>query len=224
MLIVLNNKCNLNKDEFILYQKELDNINSKHNLILCPSNIYLSQVYLRKFILGTQNVSPFQNGAYTGEISSTQLKSLNVKYSIVGHSERRNYFNEDNELIKKKLESLLKFDITPILCIGEKNKSERDEILLEQLEIMQELEGKEKIVIAYEPIWAIGSGITPTIDEIEKVIFLIKNKFPNNKIIYGGSVDENSIINLKSKLIDGYLIGGLSLYPKRLNQFLKYLD
>lgn len=224
MIVVLNNKCNFNREQFFNYQKQLEKITSNHILVLCPSNIYLGDFSLENFSLGVQNVSPYEEGAYTGEISASQLKSLGVSYALVGHSERRLYFGETERDVKNKIETLLSYGITPILCIGQMNKQEGMRIVENQLQILKSIERSEQVIIAYEPVWAIGTGEVPTIEEVEKVVSLIKEKFPHHSIIYGGSVNENNIYNLKSSLLDGYLLGGLSLKPNGLQQFLNRLD
>ena len=224
MLVVLNNKCNFNLDEYLDYQNKLKNFNFKNDIVLCPSSIYLSNFELENVFLGSQNVSPFNDGAYTGEVSARQLKSLNVKYCLVGHSERRVYFKENNEIMKNKIEQLLENEIIPIYCVGELEKNSDNNELDKELKILKEIHNNEKIIIAYEPLWAIGTGIQPNINELEKIIKLIKEKFPNNKVLYGGSVNENSIVNLKSELIDGYLLGGVSLHPDRISMLLSKLD
>ncbi len=224
MLVVLNNKCNFNLDEYLDYQNKLKNLNFKNDIVLCPSSVYLSNFELENVFLGSQNVSPFNDGAYTGEVSARQLKSLNVKYCLIGHSERRVYFKENNEIMKNKIEQLLENEIIPIYCVGELEKNSDNNELDEELKILEEIRNNEKIIIAYEPLWAIGTGIQPNINELEKIIKLIKEKFPNNKVLYGGSVNEDSIVNLKSELIDGYLLGGVSLYPDRISMLLSKLD
>lgn len=224
MLVVLNNKCNFNLDEYLDYQNKLKNLNFKNDIVLCPSSVYLSNFELENVFLGSQNVSPFNDGAYTGEVSARQLKSLNVKYCLVGHSERRVYFKENNEIMKNKIEQLLENEIIPIYCVGELEKNSDNNELDEELKILEEIRNNEKIIIAYEPLWAIGTGIQPNINELEKIIKLIKEKFPNNKVLYGGSVNEDSIVNLKSKLIDGYLLGGVSLHLDRVSMLLSKLD
>lgn len=224
MLVVLNNKCNFTLNEFVEYQKKLKSINTKHKLILCPSNIYISKFELENIFLGAQNVSAFDNGAYTGEVSAVQLKSLDVKYSLVGHSERRVYFKEDNNSIKNKIEMLLKNNIVPIYCIGELSKKANNSEIIKELEILKQVNDSDKIIIAYEPLWAIGTGMQPNINELENIIKLIKSQFPNNKVLYGGSVNEKNITNLKSNLIDGYLLGGISLHPDRINSLLSKLN
>lgn len=230
MIVVLNNKCNLLKDEFIKYQSKLATIESKSTLVLCPSDIYLSKFYLNNFKLGSQNVSSYYEGAYTGEVSATQLKDLDVKYCIVGHSERRKYQHETNIDINKKLEMLLDNGIIPILCVGE-NENEKKEnmtivkVINEIRDAFKDIDETRNVIIAYEPIWAIGTGKTPSKEEIENVLKEIKSDYPENTLLYGGSVTEKNIDTLKdSTYIDGYLLGGLSLKVDNLKEFLQHLD
>ncbi len=230
MIIVLNNKCNLLTDEFIKYQSKLSTIESNHNLILCPSSLYLTKFYLNNFSLGSQNVSSYYEGAYTGEISASQLQTLNVKYCIVGHSERRKYQKETNQDINLKISMLLDNGITPILCVGE-NKNEKEEnmttikIMNEIKDALVDIDDYNKVIIAYEPIWAIGTGVTPTAVEIDNVLMQIKKDYPENPLLYGGSVNEKNIEELnESNYIDGYLLGGLSLKVEQFKDFLSKLE
>ena len=231
MIVVLNNKCNLNKEEFKYYINNINKIDTNHTLILCPSFPNIS-LFSSNFIkLGSQNVSSENNGAYTGEVSAEQLKSFDVNYCIVGHSERRINQKEKNEEIHKKINKLLEQDICPILCIGETEEERMDgleeKIVLEELDFaLQGLKTEEieKIIVAYEPIWSIGTGLTPTNYQIDTIINFIKDKYPQNKVLYGGSVNEVNLDELKKcTTIDGYLIGSLSLNPSQLNTFVKKL-
>ena len=225
MIVALNNKSNLDKNEFISYLDNLKKINTNSTLILCPT--YLNIPLVDGILLGSQNVSKTDDGAFTGEISAKQLKSYGVKYSIVGHSERREYQKETNEDIKEKIVRLIENDITPILCIGE-SKLERDnntykEVLIKELSILEDV--NKDIIIAYEPIWSIGTGVIPTNEEIIEVFKLIKSICPNDKVLYGGSANNDNIDTLKQiDLIDGYLLGGLSLKPDKLGEFLDKLN
>ena len=229
MLIVLNNKCNLNKDEFISYEQSLKSLEG--SLVLCPSTIHIPNFNLQNITLGAQNVSSTENGAYTGEISASQLATYNVKYCLVGHSERRLYQKETNSDINSKIKQLLKYNIIPILCVGESKKERQTNQIKEiiERELLEAIEGlekeeSEKIIVAYEPIWSIGTGLTPTPSEIEEVLQIIKSILPKNILIYGGSVtDQNIDILKKCSLINGYLLGGLSLKIPFLNNFLKKL-
>ena len=125
MIVALNNKSNLNKEEFFEYQKKLSTVDTKHTLILCPTMLNIPSFNLENCILAAQNVGKDENGAHTGEISAQQLASNNVKYCIVGHSERRQELGETDEDINKKIKMLFKNSITPILCVGE-TKEERE--------------------------------------------------------------------------------------------------
>ncbi len=231
MIIVLNNKSNLSKDEFLDYQEQLKDISSIHNLVLCPTLLNINLFNLNNFNLGAQNVSCYDDGQYTGEVSARDLYDSNVRYTIVGHSERRKYQKETNEEINKKIKKLIENDIKPILCIGE-TKEERDSNKVEEViktEILEATkniakEDVEKIIIAYEPIWSIGTGVIPTIEEIDNVNNMIKSILPRNIILYGGSANEKNVDILnESSTIAGFLLGGLSLKPEEFKIFIEKL-
>lgn len=231
MIIALNNKSNLEKEEFKKYLEELKTIETTETLILCPTFLNISMVSNSNIKLGSQNVSVSDNGAYTGEISASQLKSYQVEYAIVGHSERREYQRETNEEINKKIKQLFKNDITPILCIGEtleeRKQNKVNEVLEEELTIAtRDLteEEKKRLIIAYEPIWSIGTGVIPTNEQIEEVFQEIKRLVPASYILYGGSANEENIDQLKQiPSINGYLLGGLSLKVDKLKVFIEKL-
>ena len=231
MIIALNNKSNLEKEDFEKYLEELKTVETTETLILCPTFLNISIVSNSNIKLGSQNVSVSDNGAYTGEISASQLKSYQVKYAIVGHSERREYQRETNEEINKKIKQLYKNDITPILCIGEtleeRKQNKVNEVLEEELTIAtRDLteEEKKRLIIAYEPIWSIGTGVIPTNEQIEEVFQEIKRLVPASYILYGGSANEENIDQLKQiPSINGYLLGGLSLKVDKLKVFIEKL-
>lgn len=228
MIVVLNNKSNLTNAEYKEYLKKIENITFKGKLVLCPTFINLSEE--TSVLLGSQNVSAYDDGAHTGEISARQLSAINVKYAIVGHSERRGF--ESEEEIYNKIKKLLQNGITPILCIGERKidreKNSTKATLGNQLaSVVNYLAENERsnVIIAYEPVWSIGTGEIPTNEQIKEIIDFIKAKLPNNKVLYGGSANEENIEELKKiEGIDGYLLGGLSLKPDNLQVFLDKLD
>lgn len=232
MIVALNNKSNLTKDEFHTYIEEMRQIQTNHTMIFCPTYLNICDANTENMILGAQNVSKEDSGAYTGEISAKQLKSFGVKYCIIGHSERREYQGETTEEINQKIKRCFENGITPILCIGEtleerKNNQVKTKLQQELLSATKDLTDNQKneMVIAYEPIWSIGTGIIPTNEEIEHVFQFIKRFLPNTKILYGGSANEENIETLKMiPHIDGYLMGGLSLHPDKLKIFLQKLN
>jgi len=191
-------------------------------VVICPTSIHLDYMIKNKkeFYVGAQNVSQHKVGAFTGEISADCLSDLNVNFCIVGHSERRQFFYEKNEEINNKSENLIKNNIIPIICVGEtledKEKGITNDILEEQLKYSIPISSNfENSIIAYEPVWAIGTGLTPTNEEINDTHGFIKGhnaKFNKYKVIYGGSVKSNNVKEITSLLnVDGALIGGASL-------------
>ena len=188
--------------------------------------------------IAAQNMNPNEKGAYTGEVSPLMLKDLGVEYVILGHSERRAYYHETNEFINEKVKSALKHDLRPILCIGEKLEDRENgtttEVVKEQL--VEGLKGvsKEditKVVIAYEPIWAIGTGKTATPEIAQEVHSFIRNLLTilytkelaeEVTVQYGGSMKPSNVVDLlKQKDIDGGLIGGASLEPESFVELIK---
>jgi hypothetical protein len=229
-MLVLNNKSNLCKTEFIKYQKELEKFKIKdQEVILCPADINIALFNLSNIILGAQNVSSYNEGPHTGEISSKMLKSYGVEYSLVGHSERRREQKEKDIDVQSKIQALLQVGIKPILCIGETKEERKSgkvlEKIAEELSVAFEDLTKEEIdgiVIAYEPLYAIGTGVVPSLKEIEEVLSFVKEKYKENKLLYGGSVNLDTFKKLKnSSLIDGYLLGSLSLKVGELKEFIK---
>ena len=228
MIIALNNKSNLDKEEFEKYNNELEKINTKHTIILCPSEINIPMATHRNYFLGSQNISMSKEGAHTGETNASQLYSYDVKYTIIGHSERRQEEYETDEDTNKKIKRAIDCNLTPILCIGEsqeeRNNNNYKGVLAREITIatrdLTETD-KSKIIIAYEPIWSIGTGVIPTIEQIDEVFEYIKEFLPYNKILYGGSANEDNIEELNNcKYIDGFLLGGLSLKLENLQEFI----
>lgn len=218
MIIALNNKSNLTKEEFLKYQEDIQKLNFRtSNVILIPSNIYLAAANIPNISLGSQNVSMYEMGPHTGEVSASQLKQLGVSYCLVGHSERRKEQHETNIEIRNKIKNLLNQGIIPILCIGETKEEKNTAHTVIYQELQEALIGLteeelKKVIIAYEPVWSIGTGLIPTSTEIENIVTKIKEKYPNNLVLYGGSVTIDNIEKLtRENAVDGYLLGGLSL-------------
>ncbi|MGI6324968.1 MAG: triose-phosphate isomerase [Bacilli bacterium] len=223
-LIVANLKMNLTLEEANDYLDIIKkNIIDQLEIIICPSFPFLPLFKNKDYKLGAQNCYYLDKGSYTGEVSPLQLKTIGVSYIIVGHSERRIYFKENNELINDKLKAILKHNIKPILCIGETMEERLLHktfiVLKKQLnEALKDIESDmlTDIVIAYEPVWAIGSGKTPTSQEIAEVINYIKDlikkeyKIDNIIVLYGGSVNLKNIKAI-TNIADGVLIGSASV-------------
>lgn len=227
-ILIANMKMYMNINDIKNYIEKINNKLSS-NVILCPSSIYIPYFLEKKYKLAIQNVYFENNGAYTGEISIEQIKNMQIDYVIVGHSERRNYFHETDYEINKKIIKSLENNIKVILCIGEsleeKNNLETNNILTQQLEIaLNNINSKyqEDIIIAYEPRWAIGTGLIPNNIEIYETADYIKNYILNKykmsvKVVYGGSVNENNIENLiRINNIDGFMIGSACTNPDKM--------
>lgn len=254
--LILNWKMNLG----ILESRDLAR-NIKENLnrikaadflefIICPS--YPAIALVREALgysqikLGAQDVFWTDKGAYTGEVSVLSLKEMGVKYVLVGHSERRQYLNESNEMINKKTTEILKNGLVPIICVGEtfeeRREGMKDAIVTNQLAAALtnvNLNPDQQIIIAYEPVWVIGSGQAVLPEEAEHTNLVIRqalfdiayeNNWPsgneliekNIKLIYGGSVNEDNVKEfLSKKAIDGLLIGTASLDPEKIFNLIK---
>lgn len=203
-------------------------------LIVCPPSVYLELAtdfaQEVEFKVGSQNVSQFEKGAYTGEISAEMLSSIDVDYCIIGHSERRKYFNESSEELSAKVSNLLEYGIQPIFCVGElleeRESGKHFDILKSQItEGLFNLSESEfsNIVVAYEPVWAIGTGKTASPEQAQEVHAflrgLIAEKYgkeiaDETSILYGGSCNAQNAKELFAQAdVDGGLIGGASLKP-----------
>jgi len=205
----------------------------EREVLLCPPftdlNILSKSLHGSRVQLGAQNVHWEDSGAYTGEIAAPMLTEIGVRYVIVGHSERRQYFGETDETVNLRLKAAQKHGLTPVLCVGE-TKQQRDAGQTESL-ITTQLEkdlvnvDQDNLVIAYEPIWAIGTGDTCEATEANRVIGLIRSqlKNPNVSIQYGGSVKPNNIDEIMAQPeIDGVLVGGASLEPESFARIVNY--
>ncbi|MEK7537139.1 MAG: triose-phosphate isomerase [Patescibacteria group bacterium] len=198
------------------------------NAIVCPPFVYIEALSKidSEAVLGAQDCHWEDEGAFTGEVSAKMLKNLGVRYVIIGHSERRWIFGETDEIINKKLEAVLRNDLTPILAVGERNKSDkREEILTSQLKADLDGVDSAKIIIAYEPVWAIGSGDAETPEHTIEAVKIIKSVVGDAPVLYGGSVDPRNVGDFISKPeIAGVLIGGASVDKEEFRKIMEIVS
>lgn len=220
-----------------------DEVRGEQEVIVCPPFIHLhSLVQLKKsnvnVSIGAQNCHHKDSGAYTGEIAASMIKSVGAEYVILGHSERRQYFDETDEVLSEKVKAALKYGLQPIFCIGEsleeRNSEKHFEVIKLQLEKglfdLSETDF-QRIVIAYEPVWAIGTGLTATPQQAQEVHAFIRNEIAERysaalaeeiSILYGGSCNPKNAAELFSQAdIDGGLIGGASLKSRDFTDIVK---
>ncbi len=244
-VIAGNWKMNMLPNEAISFIQNLAPLvkESKHEIILCVpyTDLFYSLLTAQgtNIKIGAQNMHWEENGAYTGEVSAKMLKSIGVEYVIIGHSERRQYFAETDETVNKKVKAAFNNGLKSIVCVGEsleeKEKGKTEEIITSQTQKALEGLSNEQIVntiIAYEPIWAIGTGKTATAQDANDSIKSIRNKIKDlygidvsQQVIiqYGGSVKPSNAKELfETSDIDGALIGGASLKVEELEKIINY--
>ncbi|MBU1537910.1 triose-phosphate isomerase [Myxococcota bacterium] len=226
------NQLSASAKSFIIELQKLDRKNVQ--TVICAPHILLSQMAAERqyadLLLGAQNFYPETAGAFTGEHSLQMLADAGVNTVIIGHSERRNLFGEQDELLAKKLSTAIANNFLPIFCVGE-NLAERKNgstfrVLYNQLttglsQIRPPFPDPDKIVFAYEPIWAIGTGVTATADQAEEAVAFVRERLVEKfsyayaekvRVLYGGSVNEKNTTSLAAKpSIDGFLVGNASL-------------
>lgn len=239
--LIANWKMNLGIKESVELSKKISGeikLSKDVSIVLCPSFTALSEV--SKAIrnssvkLGAQDVFWVNKGAFTGEVGAPELKEIGVEFVIVGHSERRHIVGETDEVIAKKIKLAADFGLRPILCVGEilseRENEQAEKAVARQLELgLQLLDNAQigKILIAYEPVWAIGTGNACTPDDALSMLVLIKRvlqeKFSENNIpiLYGGSTDDKNIASYIEVGYSGALVGGSSLKPLT---FLKMIE
>ena len=244
-VIAGNWKMNMLPGEAIEFITELTPLvkDSKNEVILCVPYTDLFYALLTaqgtNIKIGAQNMHFEEKGAYTGEVSGKMLKSINVEYVIIGHSERRQYFNETDETVNKKIKAAFANGLKPIVCVGEtleqREAGKTVEIITKQTELALEGLTDEQVkntIIAYEPIWAIGTGKTATSEDANNSIKEIRNKIAD---IYGKDVAEEVIIQYGGSVkstnakelfemsdIDGGLVGGASLKAEEFSKIVNY--
>jgi triosephosphate isomerase len=247
-IVAGNWKMNKLMDEAVALTSELvnmanDEVQGDVKVILCPPAIYLTTLkkYIEaspNFALAAQNCSDKVSGAFTGEISAAMLQSVGIDYVLVGHSERRQYFNESNELLASKVNIALEYNISPIFCCGESldQRQNEDYIGFVKNQITESLfhlsaEQLLSVVIAYEPIWAIGTGLTASSEQAQEMHAALRAHIAAQygsevaeeiSILYGGSVTAASAAELfASPDIDGGLVGGASLKSREFTNIIK---
>ena len=244
-VIAGNWKMNMLPNEAMSYIEEFTPLvkNTKNEVILCVpyTDLFYSLMSAQgtNIKIGAQNMHFAETGAYTGEVSGKMLKSIGVSYVIIGHSERREYFAETDEIVNKKLKAAFEYGLNPIVCVGEKleqrEAGEAENVVTKQIEL--DLEGLtndqvKNTIIAYEPIWAIGTGKTATAEDANNMIKTIREKvgamfgedIASEIIIqYGGSVKSSNAKELfTTSDIDGGLVGGASLKPDEFAKIFNY--
>ena len=235
-----NWKMNHTRNEalnFVLEMNEEIKNAKNHGILIGIAPTYMSLDIVAKkktksLLLAAQNVNEHESGAYTGEVSIAMLKEIkNLTHVIIGHSERRQYYNETSVKCNEKMMAMEKANLIPIYCVGETlqqfENDETKEIIKEQIHqglLNLSSDFVTKMIIAYEPVWSIGTGLIPTNEDLTEILKIVKELLPKNKLLYGGSVTEENITMLKNcPLIDGYLLGGLSLKVSNLKDFLTKL-
>ena len=229
MQLTIKESCQLAKE-----LRERIDFSDQPKVVICPTATALSEVAQvvgnSSIKLGAQNMSWLERGSLTGEVSALTLQEIGVEYVILGHSERRNYLREDSMMIKDKLLLALRLGLRPVLCVGEKEEERlagaTQQVIVEQLESVWPAQQTDKIIVAYEPVWAIGTGQTVSLEQAEEVAALIKNnKGADLPVLYGGSVQPDNIgAFAQSDKLAGVLVGGASLqadsFVKIINAFI----
>lgn len=236
---------NMLPDETIKFIEELTPLvkDTNNEVILCVPYTDLFYALLTaqntNIKIGAQNMHFEEKGAYTGEVSGKMLKAINVEYIIIGHSERRQYFNETDETVNKKIKAAFNYGLKPIVCVGEtleeRESGKTTDIITKQTELALEgltEEQVENTIIAYEPIWAIGTGKTATSEDANNSVKEIRNKIAKiygqnvaDRVIiqYGGSVKSSNAKELfEMSDIDGGLVGGASLKADEFSKIVNY--
>lgn len=230
--LMCNLKSNKSLKEILEYKKEIKNLKlDRVEFVLFPSTPYLGFFYDAPYNIGSQNISVYENGFFTGEVLASQLKSLKVKYVIVNHSDN----NETNSDILLKVKNATKENIKVVLIFGEKERATMEEVIynlrIELHKILSKLESHElkNIILAYEPVWAIKKNTIPNIDIIDKIVECIKEEIDIRyhieiKVLYGGGINNKNKSQIKKlRNIDGYLLGSYAQDSENIAKFLKNL-
>ena len=225
-IIVCNHKMFLSRKDCLELKKNLDNLDiNEIDLIICPN--YLNFDIFSGYQLGAQDAFYAQDGAYTSKISASNLSEIGIKYSIVGHSYMRRFDTDD--IVNLKVKAILDNNMIPILCIGEEDENRKswESTISKQLKDgLKGIDKNSKVIIAYEPIWTIGTGKIIDSSRLEESVNYIKKllselEINNYKILYGGSVTSSNISEISSNLVDGYLLGKSSTSINELSNIIK---
>jgi triosephosphate isomerase len=222
-IIVANWKMNGNFDFVDEFIREINPINSGNRVIVCPPAALIDRFRRFRHDLGAQNCFWEESGAFTGENSPKLLRESGCRYVILGHSERRSIFHETNDLIYKKWKAALAQKLIPIVCVGERiqDRNRWKDVITEQLNLFLQ-ESMRDAIFAYEPVWSIGTGTTPTPEEIDSVFEFMRELLGKEvSLLYGGSVTSNNCVQiLERRNVDGLLVGGASL---KIDEFKKII-
>jgi len=250
-IVAGNWKMNLDYQQGVSLFSEIvnmvkDEVIAQQQVVICSPFIHLHSIAqlakgAQRVAIGAQNIYFEEAGAYTGEVSAVQVKSTGATYVILGHSERRAYFGEDNYILSKKVDAALKHGLIPIFCIGETQEERQSDryfdVISNQLKegvFQLSNEAFQQVVLAYEPVWAIGTGLTATPEQAQEVHAFIRNAVAeqyneelagNTTILYGGSCNPKNAPDLFSQPdIDGGLIGGASLKSRDFVDIVKVFN
>ena len=228
-MLVINQKTYMDiKDVYNYIKKVEDN----DNIIICPETMHIPFFLNHYKNIGIQNIYS-SSDICTGSNSKKKKKKLGVNYAIVGHSECREHFNIDDDIVNKQIKLCISNNITPIMCVGEtmddKNNNDTKKVIKNQINVGLNSIKCDKIIIAYEPIYAIGSGCVPTNDDISDTVSyikeLIKDKGINSSILYGGSVNLSNITELsKIEILDGFMVGKSGTEVNEVIKMIKLLS
>ena len=231
MIIAANLKTNLTRKQTAEYIAELEEYmaqsSSSQDILVFPATSSLDN-FNGKVVVGAQNAYPTQNGAFTGEIGLDHLEEFGIKTILIGHSERRHILGETQEQIVAKFNYFKELGFTIVYCIGEpleKREAGEDTMMAYITSQYEGIDtGYENLIIAYEPVWAIGTGLTPTLEDIESIHSELKTK-SSAPLLYGGSV---KVTNAKEVLtlnnVDGILVGSAALYSEHFCTMISYAD
>lgn len=245
-VVIANFKMNMTDDQIVEYFAKFSTKNDKSlkDLIFCVpfTSFHLAKKYQNNLIsFGAQNMHEEEFGSFTGEISANMIDEFGIRYVLVGHSERRRNFGETNEKINKKIKTALKHGMTTILCVGEtlqqRRRNQTYEVLRTQIGSgLDEIYENElsNIIVAYEPVWAIGTGKIAETKDIEEATKTIKKIISDHysikagndlKVVYGGSINSKNCNQIfKIKALDGALVGGASLDPKEFEKIAFWIE